>query len=309
MSTSDRALVKISNGSASLHQQHAYQIADNPILADDAVPSSQTSSQEWSSKSTHDQELVAVWRVFLPWPSSRRSRLLLHHVLDICEHRAPVFSPWRTHEHFQLNYTNDLRILCLIPWFHWLLDLTIRSCYKDFKLYKSKIKPTILHLRWLAFRGSSLCPQCCVLLVDLPGRRGVGPKQARARPDLALESPSSHWALSSEEARPPQTQGRGKLNSSDVWPTPTSEQRKANRNPEKHRCGFQLGRQTLQALLLANRPRCWAWAPGGSSSLQGGIQGVQGLDSPLTHNQTWRDQQSLALLLTWDLLGLWGALV
>ena len=43
-----------------------------------------------------------------------------------------------------------------------------------------------------------------------------GPKQARARPDLALESPSSHWALSSEEARPPQTQGRGKLNSSDV---------------------------------------------------------------------------------------------
>lgn len=91
------------------------------------------------------------------------------------------FSPWRTHEHFQLNYTNDLRILCLIPWFHWLLDLTIWSCYKDFKLYKSKIKPTILHLRWLAFRGSTLCPQRCVLLVDLPGRCSVQPKASQGQ--------------------------------------------------------------------------------------------------------------------------------
>ena len=40
MSISDRSLVKISDGLASLHQPRAYHMADDPILAGDAVPSS-----------------------------------------------------------------------------------------------------------------------------------------------------------------------------------------------------------------------------------------------------------------------------
>lgn len=49
------------------------------------------------------------------------------------------------------------------------------------------MKPTILHLRWLALRGSSLHPQCCVLFVDLPGS-AVSGSATQARPNLSTLS-------------------------------------------------------------------------------------------------------------------------
>lgn len=169
-------------------------------------------------------------------------------------------------------YTNELRTLCLIPWFQWLLDHW--SWYQDFKLYKSKMNPPSYACIGLPSWVPVSIHSAVSYLWSCQGGMVSGSKKPRARPNLTLESPSSHWALSSEEPRPPQTRGRGKLHSPGVWPAPPREQRKANGNPEKHRCGFQLGRQTLQGLLLADRPRCWAWAPGGSSILHWGVRRV-----------------------------------